>query len=83
MTNRSKVILPHLAAQRVGQRPDLIRALREAGFAGPFTGGKHQFLVRDDLRLVIPNSHSAEIGRALLARPLPQAAISREEWEKL
>ena len=46
-------------------------------------GGKHQFMVRDDLRLVIPNPHSGEIGRDLLARILRQAGISREEWEKL
>lgn len=31
------------------KRLDLISALREAGFDGPFTGGKHQFIERDDL----------------------------------
>lgn len=65
------------------KRADLIRALRKAGFEGPLTGGKHQFMVRGELRLVIPNPHSGEIGRDLLARILRQANISREEWEKL
>ncbi len=65
------------------KRADLIRALRQAGFEGPFTGGKHQFMVRGELRLTIPNPHSGEIGRDLLARILRQADISREEWEKL
>lgn len=65
------------------KRADLIRALRDAGFAGPYAGGKHQFMVRGELRLVIPNPHSGEIGRDLLARLLRQAGISREEWEKL
>jgi predicted RNA binding protein YcfA (HicA-like mRNA interferase family) len=65
------------------KRADLIRALRDAGFAGPYAGGKHQFMVRDELRLVIPNPHAGEIGRDLLARLLRQAGISREEWEKL
>lgn len=65
------------------KRIDLIRALREAGFDGPLTGGKHQFMVREELRLVIPNPHSGEIGRDLLARILRQAGISREQWEKL
>jgi len=65
------------------KRIDLIHALREAGFDGPLTGGKHQFMVREELRLVIPNPHSGEIGRDLLARILRQAGISREQWEKL
>lgn len=65
------------------KRIDLIRALREAGFDGPLTGGKHQFMVRGELRLVIPNPHSGEIGRDLLIRLLRQANISREEWEQL
>jgi predicted RNA binding protein YcfA (HicA-like mRNA interferase family) len=65
------------------KRVDLIRALRRTGFEGPFTGGKHQFMVRGELRLVIPNPHSGEIGRDLLIRLLRQANISREEWEQL
>jgi predicted RNA binding protein YcfA (HicA-like mRNA interferase family) len=65
------------------KRVDLIRALRRAGFEGPFSGGKHQFMVRGELRLVIPNPHSGEIGRDLLIRLLRQANISREEWEQL
>ncbi len=65
------------------KRADLIRALRRAGFEGPYSGGKHQFMVRDELRLVIPNPHSGEIGRDLLSRILRQADISREEWEQL
>ncbi len=65
------------------KRVDLIRALRQAGFEGPFTGGKHQFMVRGELRLVIPNPHDGEISRELLSRLLRQADISRDEWERL
>ncbi len=65
------------------KRDDLIRALRKAGFEGPYTGGKHQFMVRDELRLTIPNPHAGEIGRPLLIRLLRQAGIEREEWERL
>ncbi|OGO38800.1 MAG: hypothetical protein A2W35_17390 [Chloroflexi bacterium RBG_16_57_11] len=64
-------------------RTDLIRALKQLGFDGPFTGGKHEFLVRGQLRLTLPNPHQKEIGKALLARILKQASISREDWEKL
>jgi hypothetical protein len=40
-------------------------------------------MVRGELRLVIPNPHTGEISRDLLARLLRQAGISREEWEQL
>ncbi len=64
-------------------RRDFIQALRRAGFNGPFTGGKHEFMVRGELRLVLPNPHRGDIGKDLLVRLLRQAQISREEWEKL
>ena len=65
------------------RRRDLIRSLRRAGFHGPYTGGKHAFMVKGDLSLSIPNPHQREIGRELLARILRQARITREEWESL
>ena len=65
------------------KRRDLIRALRARGFAGPFSGGKHPFMVKDERTIVIPNPHRQEIGMELLARILRQAGISREEWEAL
>ncbi len=37
------------------RRRELIAALRRLGFEGPFSGGKHQFMVRGDLVLTIPN----------------------------
>jgi len=65
------------------KRHDLIQALQRAGFAGPFTGGKHEFMVKGELRLVLPNPHRGDIGKELLLRLLRQAKISRDEWEKL
>jgi hypothetical protein len=35
------------------------------------------------IKLRIPNAHTAEIGRSLLARILRQAGIERGEWEAL
>ncbi len=64
-------------------RQDLIRYLRQIGFEGPYAGGKHQYMVRGTLRLVLPNPHRDDIGRDLLSRILEQADISREEWERL
>lgn len=65
------------------KRTKLIAVLRQAGFDGPFAGGKHQIMIRDSVRLVIPNPHQSEIGRDLLSRILKEAGITREEWERL
>jgi len=65
------------------KREVLIRCLRKHGFEGPYSGGKHPFMVKEDLTLTIPNPHQKDIGRELLARILRQAVVSKEEWEDL
>jgi predicted RNA binding protein YcfA (HicA-like mRNA interferase family) len=65
------------------KRKDLIKTLKEAGFEGPFAGGRHEFLMKEELRLILPNLHQSEISKDLLARILRQAKLTREEWEKL
>ena len=65
------------------KREELIKLLRTLGFDGPHSGTKHQFMIKGDLRLRIPNPHQGEIGKELLSRILKQAGISREDWEKL
>ncbi|NEQ39870.1 MAG: type II toxin-antitoxin system HicA family toxin [Okeania sp. SIO3I5] len=64
-------------------RRNLIAAFRSAGFSGPYSGGKHQFMVRDNLRVRIPNPHQGDINRNLLRRILMQAGISEDEWKNL
>ena len=64
-------------------RRDRIDYLRKWGFDGPYSGGRHQFLIKDNIRLTIPNPHQGDIGVDLLSRILKQAGISREEWNKL
>jgi hypothetical protein len=61
----------------------LVRYFRELGFAGPYSGGKHQFMIKGENRVYIPNPHSGDISKDLLTRVLQQAAISRDEWEHL
>ena len=63
-------------------RRDLIRCMRAMGFDGPYSGGKHQFMVKGDVTLTIPNPHKGDVSRELLARILRQAGISRKEWEQ-
>jgi predicted RNA binding protein YcfA (HicA-like mRNA interferase family) len=65
------------------KRKDLIKVLRAAGFEGPYAGGRHEFLVKGQLRLILPNPHQGEISKDLLARILRPANLTREEWEKL
>ncbi|MBI2217791.1 MAG: type II toxin-antitoxin system HicA family toxin [Candidatus Rokubacteria bacterium] len=67
---------------RIGpvSRRELIQRLRRLGFEGPFTGGRHQFMVRKEVRLILPNPHRQELSTDLLIRILRQAGVSREEW---
>ena len=64
-------------------RRDLIDYLRQYGFDGPYSGGKHQFLLKGTLRLTIPNPHQGDISVYLLGKILKQAGISRDESSKL
>ncbi len=65
------------------KRQDLVRYLRLVGFEGPYSGGRHQFMLKADTTIWIPNPHQGDIGRDRLARILRQARISRDEWEAL
>jgi predicted RNA binding protein YcfA (HicA-like mRNA interferase family) len=65
------------------KREDLIHYLRRAGFEVPKPGGRHQFMKRGGVKMTLPNPHSGDVGKSLLARILRDALISREEWEKL
>jgi predicted RNA binding protein YcfA (HicA-like mRNA interferase family) len=65
------------------RRRDLIRYLTRLGFEGPYSGGKHQFVVKDDITVRLPNPHQGDIGQEFLARILRQARIDRKQWETL
>jgi predicted RNA binding protein YcfA (HicA-like mRNA interferase family) len=58
----------------------LIRRLKELGFSGPVSGGKHPFMIRGQVVLTIPNRHRNEVSVDLLSRILRQAGITRDEW---
>jgi predicted RNA binding protein YcfA (HicA-like mRNA interferase family) len=64
-------------------RRTLISTFRKLGFDGPYSGGKHEFMIRDDVTVRIPNPHRGAIGVALLTRILRQAGISRDEWDQV
>jgi predicted RNA binding protein YcfA (HicA-like mRNA interferase family) len=65
------------------KQKELIRFLRKLDFVGPYSGGKHQFMVKENLRIRLPNPHKKDIGKNLLKIILKEAEISKETWEKL
>jgi len=64
-------------------RKELIKYLQILGFEGPYSGRKHHFMIKGEVRLRIPNPHQQDIGKELLSRILRQAKISRDIWETL
>ena len=65
------------------RRRELIQYLKRLGFEGPYSGGRHQFMIKDDMTVRLPNPHQGDIGQEFLARILRQARIDREQWEML
>jgi predicted RNA binding protein YcfA (HicA-like mRNA interferase family) len=63
-------------------RRELIQRLKKLDFEGPYTGGRHEFMLRRSQRLILPNPHRGDISAVLLARLLRQAGVSPEAWEE-
>jgi hypothetical protein len=40
-------------------RKNLIKKFRNLGFSGPYSGGRHQFMVKGELKIRIPNPHKS------------------------
>lgn len=59
----------------------LIKGLKKFGWEGPYEGGKHPQMVKDENRLTIPNPKKRkDVPVGLLAQILREAGISHEEW---
>jgi predicted RNA binding protein YcfA (HicA-like mRNA interferase family) len=64
-------------------RKKLIRRLRKLGFTGPLSGGRHQFMVKGELKVRVPNPHRrGDISDSLLKEILRQAGISENKWDQ-
>lgn len=59
----------------------LVQKFRNLGFDGPYAGGRHLFMKKKDLKVIIPNPHSRDIDKSLVFEILGQAEISNEDWE--
>ncbi|HAZ27729.1 TPA: hypothetical protein DCY67_03800 [Candidatus Acetothermia bacterium] len=65
-------------------RKELVRRFRALGYTGPFSGGRHQFMMKGSQKIRIPNLHGrGEIGVSLLNEILRQGNIEEEEWNKV
>ena len=64
-------------------RKDLIRKFRTFGYSGPFSGGKHQFMIKGGQKIRIPNPHMGNISASLVKEILRQANISVQEWDNV
>ncbi|MEW5814816.1 MAG: type II toxin-antitoxin system HicA family toxin [Spirochaetota bacterium] len=63
-------------------RRELIRKFKSLGYTGPFSGGKHQFMIKGQKKIRIPNPHgSGDILISLVKEIIRQAGISKEEWD--
>ncbi len=61
----------------------LILNLKKLGFDGPHSGGKHFFMIKESLKLHIPNDHKSDISAGLVNEILRQAGIDKKEWDNL
>ena len=57
-----------------------VQRMRDLGFNGPYLGGRHPYMRRGQITVIIPNRHIGDIRVGLLRRLLQQAGVSREEW---
>lgn len=60
----------------------LVQKFRHLGFDGPYSGGRHLFMTKGELKVRIPNPHRSDISKSLISEILRQASISPENWEK-
>lgn len=66
---------PTCLVPRPLKRRELIRIFRDHGFEGPFPGARHQFMMKGELKVRIPNPHKSAIGTPLLREIFRQAGI--------
>ncbi|MEA3295566.1 MAG: type II toxin-antitoxin system HicA family toxin [Patescibacteria group bacterium] len=61
----------------------LIKKLKLLGFEGPYSGGKHQFMTKNNFKLSILNPHNKDIGIVLLAKIIKELNITSQEFMNL
>ena len=66
---------------------EFIRRLQQLGFAGPFSGARHQFMVYEQYRLAIPSNSEYSVPQLRMMLQEVVTIIGREiaaeEWNGL
>lgn len=69
------------------KRGDFIQRLRALGFAGPYSGAKHQFMIHGQHRLTIPSNNEYSIPQLRMMLREVEGIIGRQvtanEWNAL
>lgn len=60
---------------------NLVQKFRRLGFDGPYSGGRHLFMAKGDLKVRIPNPHRGDISKHLVLEILKQAGITSKQWD--
>lgn len=60
----------------------LVQKFRKFGFDGPYSGGRHLFMTKNEFKIHIPNPHKKDISKHLISEILRQAGITPEEWDR-
>lgn len=61
----------------------LIEKFRKLGFDGPYSGGRHLYMKKGELKIPIPNKHTGDINVDLVYRILHECDISKNDWDKI
>lgn len=61
----------------------LVQRFRKIGFDGPYSGGRHLFMVKDEHKVRIPNPHRGDISKYLVSEIIRQAGISQKKWNSV
>ena len=69
------------------KRRDFIRRLRKLGFDGPYSGTRHQFMIRGQNRMAVPSNaeYSVPQLRTMIreVEGILNRGIALNEWNKL
>ena len=76
-----------MAAWRPIKRREFIRKLRALGFAGPFSGTRHQFMILGQHRQTIPTNSEFSVPQVRMLLRQVEAILGRavlvDEWDSL
>jgi len=61
----------------------LVQKFRTLGFDGPYSGGRHLFMIKGGLKVHIPNPHQGDISVGLVNEILRQTGISKHDWNNI